>query len=393
MSKAAKAEKTQQPARAFPGGDVAPTPGELRIAVEKQPYAQIIGHAVLEPDVEVCGVLVGRLLEDARGPYLSITAVIRGEAAKQQGAQVTFTHDTWNHIHKEMDAKYPDEQIVGWYHTHGGFGIFLSDMDTFIHRNFFSQPHQVAYVYDPLAGTEGFFHGMSGELKQVQRYWLAGRERKPLGAAVTPASSSEGGGGDLASAVNALTRAAAALQASANKPSKELLPIPMWAVAAAVLLLAGYTYLSGGLSGRGAEGARRSQTMLVLDQDPATGTAVGLEVVQLAPERGDVLRDRNGELYVGVPLRQADGRPASLLNVLQGSSGASAPEATAPKPAPTPPATPPGVHSGAQASMSRVQVLLVAGGTVLALVLSVVGVLFLRRRHAGNARMKVGGAP
>ncbi|MCP3136266.1 Mov34/MPN/PAD-1 family protein [Pyxidicoccus xibeiensis] len=389
MSGAAKAEKTQRPVRGFPGGDVAPVAGELRISVEKQPYAQIIGHAILEPDVEVCGVLVGRLLEDAHGPYLSITDVIRGEAAKQQGAQVTFTHDTWNHIHREMDAKHPDEQIVGWYHTHGGFGIFLSEMDTFIHRNFFSQPHQVAYVYDPLAGSEGFFHGMSGELRQVHRYWLGGRERKPLGAAPAPAAAAAEGG-DLAGAVSALTRAAAALQASAHKPSRDVFPLPLWAVAAAALLVLGYTYLNGGLMGRAPEGARRSQHMLVLDQDPATGAALGLEVVRLEPERGDVLRDRNGELYVGVPLREADGRPASLLTVLQGPNGASPPQATSPTPAPRPaaPGPPPATRPGANASLSRTRVLLVAGGVVLALVLAVLATLFVRRRRAGHAKVR-----
>ena len=91
----------------------APQPKELRIAVEKKPYAEIIGHAIVEPDVEVCGVLVGRLEQDAHGPYVHVSAAIRGEAAKEQGAAVTFTHETWNHIHGEMDRRFPDDQIVG----------------------------------------------------------------------------------------------------------------------------------------------------------------------------------------------------------------------------------------------------------------------------------------
>ena len=66
----------------FPGGNVTPEKGELRIAIDKKAYAEVIGHAVLEPEVEVCGVLVGRLLRDAQGEYLHIRAAIRGEAAK-----------------------------------------------------------------------------------------------------------------------------------------------------------------------------------------------------------------------------------------------------------------------------------------------------------------------
>ncbi|AGC46686.1 hypothetical protein MYSTI_05407 [Myxococcus stipitatus DSM 14675] len=373
MSGAVKGAKARDSVRDFPGGAVAPEPGELRIAMEKQPYAQIIGHAVLEPDVEVCGVLVGRLLEDAHGPYLSITHVIRGEAAKQEGAQVTFTHDTWNHIHREMDSKHPDEQIVGWYHTHGGFGIFLSEMDTFIHRNFFSQPHQVAYVYDPLAGSEGFFHGMAGDLRQVRRYWLGGRERKPMGTAPAPTASTGADGGDLATAVSALSRAAVALQASAHRRTGE--GIPLWALAgvAAVLVVLGYGQWFGGSSGLGSGSARRSQHMLVLDQDRATGTAVGVELIRLSPEREDVLRDRNGELYVGVPLRDAEGRPTTFLQALRGSNGGS-PQSVAPTP---PPSTPPVTR----APMSRAHVLLVVGGVVLTLLAGVVTALFVRARR------------
>jgi proteasome lid subunit RPN8/RPN11 len=58
----------------------------------------------------------------------------------------------------------PDHQIVGWHHTHPGFGIFLSRHDEFFHRNFFSQPWQVALVVDPQRGELGFFQWLDGEI-------------------------------------------------------------------------------------------------------------------------------------------------------------------------------------------------------------------------------------
>jgi proteasome lid subunit RPN8/RPN11 len=335
MKTAAKAKQTPVPQRDFPGGSgVVPEAGELRIVVDKRPYAEIIGHAVLEPDVEVCGVLVGRKLEDARGPYLSITHAIRGEAAKQEGAQVTFTHDTWNHIHKEMDQKYPDEQIVGWYHTHGGFGIFLSEMDTFIHRNFFSEPYQVAYVYDPLAGTEGFFHAMSGELRQARRYWLGSRERTPLGSAVAAAPEAPAPQqGGMEGAVVALARAATALQASVQQRPAESLPSWALALGAALVLMAGYTLLGGGGLVRGAE-ERRSQHMLLLQQDPARGEALGMEVVRLTHEEGPVYRDPTGVRHLGIAL---EGGP--LRDALLGAAQAPLAAPPVPQPPPAPPHT------------------------------------------------------
>jgi proteasome lid subunit RPN8/RPN11 len=41
--------------------------------------------------------------------------------------------------------------MVGWYHTHPDWGVFLSSMDMFICDNFFNKL-DVAYVIDPWRG-------------------------------------------------------------------------------------------------------------------------------------------------------------------------------------------------------------------------------------------------
>ena len=114
---------------------------------------------------EVCGVLVGNLCWDKEA-YLLIDACIEGKYAEHQSGSVTFTSNTWDYIHSELSDKYPKKQIVGWYHTHPGFGIFLSNMDFFIHENFFSPHWQPAYVFDPQAEIEGFFFWNKDNLSQ-----------------------------------------------------------------------------------------------------------------------------------------------------------------------------------------------------------------------------------
>lgn len=114
-------------------------------------------HGKSRTDVEICGVLVGRLCRDRFGPYLLVSDIVRGAEANQRAAQVTFTAETWELIHREMEQRFTTEKIVGWYHTHPGFGIFLSGMDLFIQDHFFNLPWQVAFVYDPLGGDEGVF--------------------------------------------------------------------------------------------------------------------------------------------------------------------------------------------------------------------------------------------
>ena len=127
---------------------------------------QIRRHARSNRKTEVCGVLIGT--DD--GGVTKVDACIAGINAAQGGAHVTFTQDTWEHIYKIKDRDHPDSRIVGWYHSHPGFGVFLSDHDTFIHKNFFSSPTQVAWVYDPHSDEEGCFGWANGRLERLGHF-------------------------------------------------------------------------------------------------------------------------------------------------------------------------------------------------------------------------------
>ena len=126
---------------------------------------QIRQHARASSKAEVCGVLVG----SENNGVTSVEASIPGANAVQGGTHVTFTQDTWEHIYRIKDRDYPEARIVGWYHSHPGFGVFLSDHDTFIHKNFFSAPRQVAWVYDPHSDEEGCFGWVGEKLERLPR--------------------------------------------------------------------------------------------------------------------------------------------------------------------------------------------------------------------------------
>lgn len=143
----------------------------------------IRAHGLSSPDAEVCGVLVGNVYTDNHGPWCRVTANIRGNGAAGRNAQVTFTGETWAHINHLMDTQHREERIVGWYHTHPGFGIFLSEMDLFIQENFFGEPWQIAYVDDPKGGDQGVFVWEKGAA--VRRQHLV----EPCSAAARGAAS------------------------------------------------------------------------------------------------------------------------------------------------------------------------------------------------------------
>ena len=160
----------------FPGPDVADE--VVRVTLSRSAYADLIAHVKEELDSEVCGVLVGEFCEDDRGLYVSVEAAVRGKSARGGGAHVTYTQETWNEIYQVIDRDYPKRRIVGWYHSHPGFGVVLSENDLFIHRHFFAGRGQVAYVGDPLGGDEAVCVNTADGIAHLPRFWVDGRERK-----------------------------------------------------------------------------------------------------------------------------------------------------------------------------------------------------------------------
>ena len=162
-------------ARHFPGPKKADA--ALRVAIERRAYADLLAHAKESLEVEVCGVLVGQICEDEEGLFVHVEAALRGSAASQARTHVTFTQATWNSIHKTMETDYPKLRMVGWYHTHPGFGVEFSDMDLFIQKNFFAGPAQIALVTDPLSGAVAICVNTASGARYLPRFWVDGREQ------------------------------------------------------------------------------------------------------------------------------------------------------------------------------------------------------------------------
>jgi len=141
------------------------------LVLDSEVVRKIRQHARSSETTEICGVLIGQ----DKDQRIEVTASIEGENADQAGAHVTFTQDTWEHIYAVKDKRYPNERIVGWYHSHPGFGIFLSEHDTFIHKNFFSSPGQVAWVFDPHSDEEGCFGWVNGRIERLTRICIQDR--------------------------------------------------------------------------------------------------------------------------------------------------------------------------------------------------------------------------
>ncbi len=125
---------------------------------------QALAHARSDTETEVGGVLVGESYPSERGLVIELTAALPAATEEAGLGYVTFSHQAWTEIYRQLDAMGTDLRILGWYHSHPGFGIFLSHQDRFIHNNFFAAPESVALVVDPLFERVGLFGWREGEL-------------------------------------------------------------------------------------------------------------------------------------------------------------------------------------------------------------------------------------
>ena len=151
-----------------------PGPADLPVFLDRSTADAIERHALSDTSVELGGILLGKeCIDPATGtPFVWVTRSLEAKHYANTQASFTYTHDSWEEITRERDRLYPELDIVGWYHTHPSFGIFLSHHDLFIHQHFFAQPLQVAYVVDPINQTRGFFQWRDGGLAQVGGYYL-----------------------------------------------------------------------------------------------------------------------------------------------------------------------------------------------------------------------------
>jgi proteasome lid subunit RPN8/RPN11 len=156
---------------------------DLPIFVDLDALRDMETHALSNIRVELGGVLLGGQFEDQEGqPYVVVGDSLRARHYESSKGSFKFTHDTWSDITRRRDDFPQDLQMVGWYHTHPDWGVFLSGMDLFICDNFFNRPLDVALVIDPCRGDRGWFQWTGDPAERTRRtggfYIYASRHRQ-----------------------------------------------------------------------------------------------------------------------------------------------------------------------------------------------------------------------
>lgn len=134
-----------------------------RVLVAEPVLETILDYSEQSLRRELGGFLLGDPgLPDASS--VQVSDFLPAVDARSRAASLTFTHDTWAAMTREVAERFPGRSVVGWHHTHPGFGIFLSGYDLFIHQHFFREPWQIAMVVDPQRQELGFFQWRNGRV-------------------------------------------------------------------------------------------------------------------------------------------------------------------------------------------------------------------------------------
>lgn len=147
-----------------------PEDSDLPIFVDIDVMQDMESHALTDTSVELGGVMLGGQFEDDEGnAFVLVTDSLRAEHYEATKGSFKFTHETWQQISRQRE-EFPEElQMVGWYHTHPDWGVFLSGMDMFICDNFFNRPLDLALVIDPCRGDRGWFHWEPASKDRIRR--------------------------------------------------------------------------------------------------------------------------------------------------------------------------------------------------------------------------------
>ena len=134
---------------------------------------KIEDHCFTETQIEVGGFLVGYL----EGETAHVTNVFPAKHSVGGPTQLTFTHDSWNAIYEQLEKEPEGTSLIGWFHSHPNFGVFLSDHDKFIQANFFKQDGQITVVVDPIRGRRGWFFSSAGKIEKYEEEKPTDRKR------------------------------------------------------------------------------------------------------------------------------------------------------------------------------------------------------------------------
>ncbi len=148
-----------------------PAADQVVVSHRQQAISQIRAYSITNLRAELGGVLLGHAYRDGEQLLVEVIAALPARNDDHGPIHFTFTADAWSQIHHDRTAQYPNLEIVGWFHTHPGLGVFYSSDDVVVHTAAFTLPWHVGLVVDPLGNEASYFGWQAGVLTPIPGYF------------------------------------------------------------------------------------------------------------------------------------------------------------------------------------------------------------------------------
>jgi proteasome lid subunit RPN8/RPN11 len=155
-----------------------PGPGEVNIIAGQQALRQIWLHGESNVDSELGGALLGHAFRHEQRIFVDVKAALPAVSGDHGPVHFTFSADSWAQLHLDRSARYPDLEVVGWFHTHPDLGVFYSGDDAVVHSAAFTLPWQIGLVLDPVRKEGGFFGWVGGKLSPIAGFYERHEEQQ-----------------------------------------------------------------------------------------------------------------------------------------------------------------------------------------------------------------------
>mmetsp|Transcript_16068 Transcript_16068/g.45025 ORF Transcript_16068/g.45025 Transcript_16068/m.45025 type:complete len:310 (-) Transcript_16068:1440-2369(-) len=152
-------ERLQQLMRTMPGGGLgagadSPTPDcAEKVHVSSLALLKMLKHGRAGVPMEVMGLMLGQFVDDYTINCVDVFAMPQsGTTVSVESVDPVFQKDMLEML-KQTGRP---EMVIGWYHSHPGFGCWLSSTDINTQASFEAlHPRSVALVVDPIQSVKG----------------------------------------------------------------------------------------------------------------------------------------------------------------------------------------------------------------------------------------------
>ncbi len=153
----------------------------VRLQVDRRAWLHMLEHFA-GARTEEGGILCGYRRQSRAGDHVVHVQHALG-ARRRSATRVSFAFvpGTWEALLAQKRRVCPRTEIVGWFHSHPGFGAFFSGTDRATQRQCAGTPDHVGLVIDPVRGEYTAYAGPESEalsaealpgVVEVAKRWL-----------------------------------------------------------------------------------------------------------------------------------------------------------------------------------------------------------------------------